>query len=65
MPHKLRRGIKRSTNSDVDISEQAFPLASLLWPARNSASQWNTLPLILMIVGLFRWAASLWDYSGL
>ncbi len=41
-----------------------FPLAALLWPARGSASQWELLPLILMVVGLFRWAAGLWGYSG-
>jgi hypothetical protein len=27
-------------------------------------SQWEVLPLILMVVGLFRWAAGLWGYSG-
>ncbi|EPE06838.1 glycosyltransferase family 57 protein [Ophiostoma piceae UAMH 11346] len=42
----------------------AFPLASFLWPARGSVSQWELLPLILMAVGLFRWAAGLWGYSG-
>jgi alpha-1,3-glucosyltransferase len=42
-----------------------FPLASLLWPARGSVSQWELLPLILMAVGLFRWAAGLWGYSGM
>lgn len=42
----------------------AYPLAAFLWPARGSVSQWELLPLILMVVGLFRWAAGLWGYSG-
>ena len=41
-----------------------FPLVAFLWPARGTTSQWILLPLILMIVGLFRWAVSLWGYSG-
>lgn len=42
----------------------AFPLVAFLWPARGT-SQWVVLPLILMIVGLFRWCAGLWGYSGM
>ncbi|KAH8703583.1 ALG6, ALG8 glycosyltransferase family-domain-containing protein [Talaromyces proteolyticus] len=42
----------------------AFPLVSFLWAARGGTSQWIILPLILMAVGLFRWAVSLWGYSG-
>lgn len=42
----------------------AFPLVSFLWAARAGVSQWLILPLILMVVGLFRWAVSLWGYSG-
>ncbi|KAL5002420.1 ALG6, ALG8 glycosyltransferase family-domain-containing protein [Aspergillus recurvatus] len=42
----------------------AFPLVSFLWGARAGVSQWLVLPLILMTVGLFRWAVSLWGYSG-
>ncbi|KAH8426681.1 dolichyl-P-Glc:Man(9)GlcNAc(2)-PP-dolichol alpha-1,3-glucosyltransferase ALG6 [Aspergillus melleus] len=42
----------------------AFPLVSFLWAARAGVSQWLVLPLILMAVGLFRWAVSLWGYSG-
>jgi alpha-1,3-glucosyltransferase len=44
----------------------AYPLAALLWPARGKGpvSQWESLPLILMAVGLFRWAAGMWGYSG-
>ncbi|KAL8687063.1 MAG: hypothetical protein Q9218_006660 [Villophora microphyllina] len=41
-----------------------FPLAAFLWPAKRSTSQWIILPLILMAVGLFRWATSFWGYSG-
>ncbi|KAI9694673.1 MAG: Glucosyltransferase-like protein [Bathelium mastoideum] len=42
----------------------AFPLVAFLWPAKGSVSQWVTLPLILMIVGLFRWTTGFWGYSG-
>ncbi|KAL3417484.1 ALG8 glycosyltransferase family ALG6 [Phlyctema vagabunda] len=45
-------------------SRPGYPLAAFLWPARSSVSQWEILPLILMVVGLFRWAAGLWGYSG-
>ncbi|KAN0074109.1 ALG6, ALG8 glycosyltransferase family domain containing protein [Elaphomyces granulatus] len=41
-----------------------FPLVSFLWAARGGTSQWLILPLILMAVGLYRWAVSLWGYSG-
>ncbi|KAM0332368.1 hypothetical protein ACHAQA_002645 [Verticillium albo-atrum] len=79
-PHKARRRAKKpsptptqattivnvssSTKSDAVSKAPLFPLASLLWAARGSASQWEVLPLILMVVGLFRWAAGLWGYSG-
>ncbi|TVY73542.1 putative dolichyl pyrophosphate Man9GlcNAc2 alpha-1,3-glucosyltransferase [Lachnellula suecica] len=75
-PHKPRRKPKKSSN-DSDVSsaappatsrsssaKPAYPLAAFLWPARSSVSQWEILPLILMAVGLFRWAAGLWGYSG-
>lgn len=42
----------------------AFPLVAFLWPARGTTSQWVLIPLILMIVGLFRWIVGLWGYSG-
>ena len=42
----------------------AFPLVAFLWPARGIGSQWVMLPLILMVVGLFRWTTSFWGYSG-
>ncbi|KAI4136278.1 MAG: hypothetical protein LQ341_005726 [Variospora aurantia] len=41
-----------------------FPLASFLWPAKKSTSQWVILPLVLMAVGLFRWTTGFWGYSG-
>ncbi|KAE8445895.1 hypothetical protein EG329_012674 [Mollisiaceae sp. DMI_Dod_QoI] len=73
-PHKPRRKVKKSSNgSEVSsapasgrssTSRPAYPLAAFLWPARSSVSQWEILPLILMAVGLFRWAAGLWGYSG-
>lgn len=50
-----------TTNNNV-VPE--FPLVAFLWPARGTTSQWILLPLILMIVGLFRWCVGLWDYSG-
>lgn len=72
-PHKPRRKPKNSDN-DIDkpvrvrsealVRTPSFPLAAFLWPARTSSSQWEVLPLILMVVGLFRWAAGLWGYSG-
>ncbi|KAJ5885131.1 CAZyme family GT57 [Penicillium taxi] len=46
------------------IQSPAFPLVSFLWAARAGVSQWLILPLTLMAVGLFRWAVSLWGYSG-
>ncbi|KAL4975230.1 ALG6, ALG8 glycosyltransferase family-domain-containing protein [Aspergillus desertorum] len=51
-------------NAGEGKAAPAFPLVSFLWGARAGVSQWLVLPLILMIVGLFRWAVSLWDYSG-
>lgn len=64
-------GSSNSASSDNQLSKKealvkvpVFPLAAFLWPARGSVSQWEVLPLILMAVGLFRWAAGLWGYSG-
>ncbi|KAI9740521.1 MAG: Glucosyltransferase-like protein [Cirrosporium novae-zelandiae] len=51
-------------HSASSLPQPAFPLVSFLWPARKSTSQWVTLPLILMVVGLFRWAVGLWGFSG-
>lgn len=71
-PRKKRKFPLSSTGSNnaliVDDGNgkhtPAFPLASFLWAARAGVSQWLILPLILMAVGLFRWAVSLWGYSG-
>ncbi|KAE8145322.1 ALG6, ALG8 glycosyltransferase family-domain-containing protein [Aspergillus avenaceus] len=71
-PRKKRKSPLASTGSNnallVDAgngkSSPAFPLASFLWAARAGVSQWLILPLVLMAVGLFRWAVSLWGYSG-
>ncbi|ORY66252.1 family 57 glycosyltransferase [Pseudomassariella vexata] len=67
-PHKPRRKSKKPAasviKSEALVRTPSFPLAAFLWPARTSLSQWEVLPLILMAVGLFRWAAGLWGYSG-
>ncbi|KAB8258346.1 ALG6, ALG8 glycosyltransferase family-domain-containing protein [Aspergillus pseudonomiae] len=71
-PRKKRKFPLSSTGSNnaliVDDGNgkhtPAFPLVSFLWAARAGVSQWLILPLILMAVGLFRWAVSLWGYSG-
>ncbi|KAF4458303.1 glucosyltransferase [Fusarium albosuccineum] len=72
-PHKPRRktkkagnggGEKHSSRAETLVRAPAFPLGAFLWPARTSSSQWEVLPVILMVVGLFRWAAGLWGYSG-
>ncbi|KAI8940222.1 hypothetical protein NX059_003925 [Plenodomus lindquistii] len=75
--HKPRRRRKIEDGSlanvahgtlDLDQSTNArtpaFPLVAFLWPAKGTVSQWATIPLILMAVGLFRWTVSLWGYSG-
>lgn len=74
-PHKPRRRAKKPATSigpekasrtrvETLVRAPSFPLAAFLWPARSSSSQWEVLPLVLMVVGLFRWAAGLWGYSG-
>ncbi|KAF3012333.1 Glucosyltransferase-like protein [Neopestalotiopsis sp. 37M] len=69
--HKPRRKSKKpgvtfdaSTKPGALVRTPSFPLAAFLWPARSSFSEWEVLPLILMVVGLFRWASGLWGYSG-
>ncbi|KAI9876799.1 MAG: Glucosyltransferase-like protein [Pleopsidium flavum] len=73
--HKSRRKKKAAVSSitghgtitvDTKTNEQrpAFPLVAFFWPARKATSQWVVLPLTLMVVGLFRWSAGLWGYSG-
>ena len=51
-------------NKKAGVQSPAFPLVAFFWPARKSTSQWLILPLVLMFVGLFRWCAGLWGYSG-
>ncbi|KAK5988909.1 putative dolichyl pyrophosphate Man9GlcNAc2 alpha-1,3-glucosyltransferase [Cladobotryum mycophilum] len=72
-PHKPRRKPKKPssgadksirTKTEASVRTPSFPLAAFLWTARASSSQWEVLPLVLMVVGLFRWAAGLWGYSG-
>ena len=76
--HKPRRRRKIEEGSlahithgtiDVDLNSNtrkpAFPLVAFLWPAKGTVSQWVTLPLILMAVGLFRWTTGFWGYSGI
>ncbi|ROW11325.1 hypothetical protein VMCG_00886 [Cytospora schulzeri] len=70
--HKPRRKFKKAgdghglqlSKSETLVRAPSFPLAAFLWPARGSVSKWEVLPLVLMVVGLFRWAAGLWEYSG-
>ncbi|OCK76262.1 glycosyltransferase family 57 protein [Lepidopterella palustris CBS 459.81] len=75
--HKPRRRRKIEEGSlahvthgtlDIDFNtharKPAFPLVSFLWPAKGIVSQWVTLPLVLMAVGLFRWTTGFWGYSG-
>lgn len=52
------------TDSKASTQSPAFPLVAFFWPARKNTSQWVILPLILMIVGLYRWCAGMWGYSG-
>ncbi|KAJ6032258.1 CAZyme family GT57 [Penicillium herquei] len=70
-PRKKRKtptspGSNNNLILDIGDGKQspAFPLVSFLWAARAGVSQWLILPLTLMAVGLFRWAVSLWGYSG-
>lgn len=42
----------------------AFPLQAFFWPTKTT-SQWAVLPVVLLIVGLFRWGAGLYGYSGM
>lgn len=51
-------------DSQSNIAKPEFPLVAFLWPARGTTSQWILLPLILLAVGLIRWAVGLWGFSG-
>jgi alpha-1,3-glucosyltransferase len=72
-PRKKRKQLIRSdTITDIvkidsennEFVTPEFPLVAFLWPARGTTSQWILLPLILMVVGLFRWSVGLWGHSG-
>jgi len=72
-PRRRRQGEKAVANTEngaiiVDSTTKdlrpAFPLAAFLLPAKGTLSIWGTLPLVLMAVGLFRWATGFWGYSG-
>ena len=73
-PRKKKKGTTppRTTNNEIALpyskaasQSPAFPLVAFFWPARKNTSQWVILPLVLMIVGLYRWCAGLWGYSGM
>ena len=51
-------------DTETKTLRPAFPLVAFLLPAKGRVSQWVTIPLILMAVGLFRWATGFWLYSG-
>lgn len=58
------RFIAEQAPSNISTDRPAFPLQAFLWAARGGTSQWVGLPLVLMFVGLYRWAAGFWNYSG-
>ncbi len=68
---KVKKSIPPTTSNEIASPDSkagaqspAFPLVAFFWPARKNTSQWVILPLVLMIMGLFRWCAGLWGYSG-
>lgn len=65
-PQKSPRKKKKPTRSvSFSLPALPFPLASFLHPLRSSSSQWLVLPVLLMVVLLFRWAVGLGPYSGM
>lgn len=60
---RIQRRANPASASGSTSAKPKYPLAAFLWSARG-ASIWTVLPVILMVVGLFRWAAGLWGYSG-
>lgn len=62
---KIAKKVDHLSKSDILVRSPTYPLEAFLWPARGSVSQWEIQPLILMVVGLFRWAAGFWGYSGM
>ncbi|KAH9845717.1 glycosyltransferase family 57 protein [Teratosphaeria destructans] len=70
-PRKKRKADFPTSNGTIATSpfdrreQPAFPLVAYFWPAKGiNLSQWILLPVILMMVFLFRWTTSLWPYSG-
>lgn len=73
-PNKAKKKKKpppATTSNEIALSDStagaqspAFPLVAFFWPARKNASQWVILPLVLMVVGLYRWCVGMWGYSG-
>ncbi|KAF4122945.1 alpha-1,3-glucosyltransferase [Geosmithia morbida] len=73
-PHKPRRKGKKNDigpdrptarlPSETLVHAPSFSLAAFLWPARTASSKWEVLIPILIVVGLFRWSAGFWGYSG-
>ncbi|KAI9798400.1 MAG: Glucosyltransferase-like protein [Piccolia ochrophora] len=59
-----RSHLQRGQQASAPLDPATLPLAAFLWPAKGSTSQWLVLPLVLIAAGLFRWAVSLWPYSG-
>ncbi|KAL6720856.1 Glucosyltransferase-like protein [Lecanora helva] len=60
----LKNSPAPSSTSKAGTQTPAFPLAAFFWPARKYTSQWLILPLVFMIVGLYRWCVGMWGYSG-
>ncbi|KAI9719545.1 MAG: Glucosyltransferase-like protein [Chrysothrix sp. TS-e1954] len=48
----------------VKSHRPSFPLEALLWSTREGTSRWITLPLVLMVTGLYKWTLGFWGYSG-
>ncbi|KAL8762293.1 MAG: hypothetical protein Q9184_001662 [Pyrenodesmia sp. 2 TL-2023] len=71
-PRRRKRDDSPSSKGSGNVTSKSrsgtttppYPLAAFLWPAKKSTSQWVILPLVLMAVGLFRWATGFWGYSG-
>lgn len=55
---------RRQLTANATHQTPTFPLLAFLWSAKGFTSRWTVVALVLMGVGLFRWAAGLWGYSG-